>query len=363
MPLEIVKKRTMPIGVDLGSSRVKMAQLQTGAEGLELLAAEAADIPLDDEPAFRDRLSHYTNAIRRILRRGRFKGRRCIISIPARDVVVQHVKIPQLPPEQSKAAVRTEIQEKLPYPVETAVIREIFAGEVRFEGELRREMIVVATARATVEAYLAAIRRTRLDPIAANVEACAIVECFARLFRRATDAARTVLFIDLGATSTQAVFSQGGKVVFARNLPMGTSDLDHLVAEKLGISLGQARQMRLNVQNLDQHDRARRELYALLEGELDGMADQLTPCLRYYESVFRNETIERVVFVGGGALDTSLCQGLARRLNLPAQVGDPFVQIRRRAPASGPTGSPSRQKPQPDWAVAIGLTIGAGAAA
>jgi Tfp pilus assembly PilM family ATPase len=75
--------------------------------------------------------------------------------------------------------------------------------------------------------------------------------------------------------------------------------------------------------------------------------------VRYYESVFRNQGIERSIFVGGQAYDRRLCQMIARKLNLPAQIGDPLVRI-SRSEAATLTGD----DPQPNWAVAIGLSLG-----
>ncbi len=96
----------------------------------------------------------------------------------------------------------------------------------------------------------------------------------------------------------------------------------------------------------------------MLDGQLRTMADELTQCLRYYESVFRNSSVERAVFVGGGAYDKRLCQSLAQRLNLSAQIGDPLMGLKC---ASGATLSPGmdRRAPQPNWAVAVGLSLGA----
>jgi Tfp pilus assembly PilM family ATPase len=67
--------------------------------------------------------------------------------------------------------------------------------------------------------------------------------------------------------------------------------------------------------------------------------------------------VERAIFVGGQAFDKPLCQALARRLNLPAQIGDPLVRIKRSKEATDRLNLDWRQ-PQPAWAVAVGLSLG-----
>ena len=87
----------------------------------------------------------------------------------------------------------------------------------------------------------------------------------------------------------------------------------------------------------------------------------MSKCVRYHESIFRNRPVERAIFLGGQAYDKRLCQALAQRLNLPAQIGDPLLRVKRLDDAILNEGSDQRE-PQPDWAVAIGLSLGAAAA-
>jgi len=99
-------------------------------------------------------------------------------------------------------------------------------------------------------------------------------------------------------------------------------------------------------------------LYEAMGGMLSAMGEEISRCLRYYESVFPSRPVERVVFLGGQASDRRLCQRLAQRLNLPAQIGDPLARIRSSRSAAE-EGRLDRRYPQPAWAVAVGLSLGA----
>ena len=237
MAMKIVRKKALPIGLDVGSSRLKAAQLRFSGETLELLAAGAAELPPPDEMSLSDRLSLIADAIRGLLRSSHFRGNACVLSLPARDTFLHHVKVPKLPAAETLRAVRGELQGKLPYPPEEAIIRDIVAGDVPGEGESKREIIVVAARRQTLESYLAMARRAKLNVVGVTIEACALVECFSRLFRRAADAARTILFLDLGAESTQVVLSHGSRLAFAQNLAIAGRQFDEAVAKRLRMSL------------------------------------------------------------------------------------------------------------------------------
>ncbi len=357
MAVEIIKRKPLPIGIDLGSSRVKMIQLRSSGDDIELIGAGAADIASAEGKTLQQRLDLYEQGIKGILQSNPFKTRQCILSLPTVDTFVQHVKIPILPPRETLNAVKAELQGKLPYPLDGSVIRHIIAGEVQGEENPRREVIVIAASKQTLKGYLNMLYRAKLDVVGVNIEPCAIVECFSRLFRRASDSARTILFIDVGACTTQVALSHGSNIVFARNLMTGGHSLDRAIAEGLGVSEQQSREIRHGLQEKDESDAAQDEMYRLLDASIDSLGEELTQCLRYYESVFRNEAIERAIFIGGQAHDKRLCQALAKRLNLPAQIGDPLVQIKRLNGAGLGVGLDQR-RPQPDWAVAVGLSFG-----
>lgn len=362
MGLEIKKLKNLPIGVDLGSSSIKMAQLRRSSKTLELLATGCAEIPRECRDDRKRRLEFQSESIRGILKAEGFKGREAILSLPAAVTFLQPVRIPIVPKKEIDLAVENELRGKLPYPVADAVIRHILAGTVYPDGKDMQERIVVATPRSDLDAHLAMAQRGGLGVIGANVEACAIVECFARVFRRATDESSVTLFVDIGAASTQVALAHSHKIVFGSNLPVGGENLDETVAEALHIPVEQAHHIRLDTLTENADTAAEDELFGLLEDKIAELGHKITQCVRYYESVFRDRPIGRVVFTGGQAHDKRLCQSIAKCLHLPAQVGDPLAGIKRVYQTGGALGLDTRQ-PNPSWAVAVGLSLGATLAA
>lgn len=359
MQVKLIKGRSLPIGVDLGTHCIKMAQVRLVDGQYELLAASSRELPDDarKNPALRAKC--IADAFRELPRTVPFKSRECILSIPAETTFVQHLKMAKMPDDQFANALQWELQGKLPYDPSQAIIRYVIAGDIYDHEEVKREVVVLAASREVVESHVDLARRAKLDCVAVNVEPCAIVECFSRMFRRAEDAERAALFIDIGYTSTQVVVAHGPHLAFAKNLFIGASQFDRAVAEGLQIPLGEARQMRIDLQQGQATDGGQADrVYQFLGPTLSGLADEVTNCLRYYESVFHNRPVERVVFLGGQAHDKRLCQSLAQRLAMPAQIGDPLAGM-RRAEGAGLEIGLDRRGVQPDWAVAIGLSLGA----
>ncbi len=83
--------------------------------------------------------------------------------------------------------------------------------------------------------------------------------------------------------------------------------------------------------------------------------DELRMSVRYYQSLFPENAIDRLVFLGGESRHTKLCQQIARALRIGAQLGDPMANLHGASNRQG-TGVDMTQ-PQPGWAVPFGLCL------
>lgn len=351
MPDKPKNPDALPIGVDFGSSSVKLAQVRPSEPaGYDLVATAVADVPAPcrHKPAMRRRFLSET--LRDLVTTQGFTGTDCILSLPAGETFVQPIRLPKSATADMDGAIRAEIADQVPFAIDSAIVRHILAEEVYEAGEAKQEVIVVAAAEATVHEYLSVVRKAKLEPVGVDVEPLAIVECFARLFE-GEGGGQTVLFVDIGEDTTQVVLARGTKVFFIRNLPTGGRQLVEAVAAAKNISPGQAWEMRLAALRAGSSPASDAETEQMLAGPISALSSELTQCLRYCESVFKNESVERAVFLGGQAYDRTLCQSIARRMNLPAQIGDPLLQIHRDSEVQTP--------PEPRLAVAVGLSLGA----
>lgn len=359
MGLKLSMQKSLPIGVDLGYSMLRLAQLRNIDGGLELLAAGAAEVPVPLREDIQKRLGFQARMIRQMLASRPFKGRKAVLCLPSHSIFLQSVKLPMAPPSEVDNMVRGELAGKLPYPVERAVVRSLPAGTVYADGGEMQERIVIAIARDDLDAYLGMAHKAGLEVVGADVQACAVVECFQRLLRRDSDEEKMTLFVDIGSSSTQVVMVRGKKLVFARSLALGGLTLDKELQAALKIPLEQARQARRRMAEGQAQTAAEDELFRLLDPKLAEIADEIARCLVYYERSFNANAVDKAVFLGGEAHNSRLCQCIARRLNLPATIGDPMAGLRLSQGLEGiETG-----KPQPSWAVAVGLSIGAHCAA
>lgn len=402
-----------PIGVDFGTDSVKLAQVALVNGEWRLTAAASADVPSHARHDSASRMAFLAQATRELLSQGNFNGRQAVLALPSASTFIQHLRLPKMDEEATKKALPWEARGKLPIDPSHALLRHHVAGEIYQEQEAKNEVILMAAGKELVNQYLGMASRAKLDVTGMIGEPRAMVDCFSHIYRRKADAEITSLFVDLGSSGSRAVIARGGHILFARAIPMGGDHLTRAVAHALNISHEDAKLLRMrlcNSQPAAGEVQQKREVtpppsaapdegFALLGAALaaaekrepqtatatapaariapveqvgSGEAEQvelacreplmklveeLNLCRRYHEATFPNLPVGRIIFVGGEARHRSICQQIAQEMGLAAQVGDPLVRMGRVSDV-GPESGIDRRQPQPNWAVAIGLSLG-----
>ncbi len=386
--LRFLRNKVYPIGIDLGSSSLKMVQLRATESGLGLVAAGKMDVPhgMQDEPA--QLQEWYIRNIKDLLASKPFKGKRVVTCLPARDMLVQHMRIAKMDEAQTEKALPWEARDKVPFDISQALLRHIIAGEIYEGNECKQEVILMAASREAVQKHLYLIERTKVEIDYVNVEPCALVSCFAHLVEENKDKQSAVMFIDLGHICTKVVVSHGTKIVFSRNVRIAAENIRRSLCDKLGLDYLQAVHFHKNQSpglsgpkspspfasareagqagcavatdpaELSPAVISRQSMVdEIITQTLDCLSEEIRGCIRYHDLIFGNDPVRKVVFLGGQSKNKMLSQKLARNLGLPAQLGDPLVRI---DPQSR-TGSHSDVPPgetHSDWAVAFGLSLG-----
>ena len=374
------------IGVDFGTDCLRLAQVDRKDGEARFVAAGGIDVPPHLRNDIPGRLEFYSTALRDVLTQGDFQGRRAILSLPASLMYIQHLRLPKMDEEALKKALPWELRGKLPIDPSQAQLRHIVAGEVYQDQEAKSEVIVMAARRDLVDQLIAAATKAKLDVVGMNIEAKAIIDCFANVYRRQSDVEATTCYLDMGCNASRAIIARGGQVLFARIVPVGGEHFSRAVSASLKISLEEAKIIRARLALEDTGDRRTKEEFSQSEPQptaestlaaaapqaqsndrekveqayrepLAKLIEELGLCKRYYEATFPNKPVDRLIFLGGEARHRVLCHSIAREIGIAAQIGDPLARMPRDQDGGAESGI-DRKFPQPAWAVAVGLSMG-----
>lgn len=322
-----LRRRCGPIGIDVGSTSVKLLQLS--ADRSAVVEAACWELPPGPEGEPDRNPASVAEAIRRA-REGRgFRGREAILCLGAGDLFVQNLRVAQATGKELSRIVCAEAAGRLPFAPGEAEIRYLEADNVRQGDSVRREVILLACRRPAVEQLVSLADEAGLVPVALDVEPSALLRCYARQYRRDADQERCAMFVNVGASNTTVVIARGSDAMFVKYLDVGGRHLDAAVARHLKMDLADAAALRRHHgdRRADQRDpEVSRGILESVRPVLDRLANELSMCVRYYSVTFRGQPLACAV-LGGGEASQPLADWLAGRLDVACELGDPLRDL------------------------------------
>lgn len=307
-----------PVGVDMGNDALSMAQLADNGRGVTLVAGDYKNIPPDIKAGSVDWQRWAIDTIRKSSGRGQFRGRDVIAAISPAELFIDHIRMPVIPKMSEKgraknsadSAVISKIKQKLPFDSANALIRYIPAEE--------ENALVIAAERKIIDRHLAIYEKAGLTIKSIGVWPVAMAKSYARFFGRRQADSRTVVFLlDIKPSCTNVVICRHENPLLARSIPLGAKLLDS------------------------------GEMVTRFVMELDA-------CRRHFTSLYRKAQIDRLVFLSGRAVEKEVCVTIAKKLEMPAQMGDCLMAVQVDEPSE--TGV-ERRDCQAHWAIAFGLSL------
>lgn len=340
-------KRFGPVGVDIGSRSVKLIQLD--AERARVVEAVRWDLAWNTraEPEEHDAL--IVQALKRAREGRNFRGRKAVVCLSGENLFVQNLRVAQASGAELERTVCAEGAGRLPFSADEAEMRFLEADNVRQGDSVRREVILLACHKPSLQRLLSITEQADLEPVAVDVEPAAMLRCYCRQYRRDADQEQRVIFINVGGAMTFVVIARGTDAMFIKYIDVGGRHLDEAVAKHLKMSLADATALRRHNgdRRADQRDpEITRSISESVRPVLDRLAKELAMCLRYYSVTFRGQPLAKAV-VGGGEATEALVEWLEPRISLECELGQPLRAFQ----------APELNGRIAQWDVAAGLAL------
>ena len=256
MGFRLFSNPAAPIAINFGSSSVKLLQqspaTREGGHQPSLAAAAELTIPEPGQHTLDDLFLFYECELPRILREGRFKGRRVICSIPDSQTIVQHMQLPPQDGMKRDDVIKAQLQMQMGIAPQSAVVRSIDVADLNRAGQNRTEIICFAIPREVVMRYVALMAKFKMEVTGVYTEAMAMVRAFDHINRRKGDEHLTSLYIDLGYSGTRVAIAHGTQIAFARSIQIGGQHFDNAIMKQLGCTAAEARTHRLAMEAANQ---------------------------------------------------------------------------------------------------------------
>ena len=345
------------VGLDIGTSGVRAAQLRFGKDGISLerfgQVALPAGVVRDGEVADP---STVASAIKQLWSQAKFTTKKVTVGVANQKVVVRQVDLPWMPLNEMRATLQFHVQDVIPIPVDQAILDIHPLEEVTSDsGSRLQRVLLVAASRDMIDGTMAAVTGAGLEPTTIDLTPFAVLRALAEPTHLGLSSQAEAL-VDVGASVTNIIVHEGGVPRFVRILLLGGNDITEAVAERMGVPVEQAEMVKQqmgmpeDVVSAGAHPASR-----VLEAAGSSWVEEVRGSLDYYMAQTGATRLSRIVLSGGAGQLRGLVSRLSSATRIPVVAGSPMPRL-----SVGKTGLSPEQLDyiQPLVTVPVGLAMG-----
>jgi type IV pilus assembly protein PilM len=346
LDLNPFRRQESYVAIDIGSSSIKMLEVRTSTDQLELLnwgtiptPASAIQSNMVSEP---DRVAE---AVKALLEAKGVRAKKAITAVPGPAVMIKRVTLPAQTAQETENTIMLEAGNFIPEELENVNL-DYQVIDTRTESK-EMEVLLAAAKKDIVGSYAETLRAAGLLPVVVDVDYFALDNLYELNYESVVD--QVVALVNIGARYSSINILKGGRSVFTGDVPVGGRDITEALTRDLGVSAEEAERLKTGRGNgsIDAE-----QLTMALGPAVDALIEEIHYALSFFWTAATDERIDVLYLSGGAAQTPELAQRLAERIEAPVEVTDPFSHV---------TLSPSLdaeqlQRHASEFAVALGLS-------
>jgi len=334
----LTKEDTSVLGIDIGSSSIKVVQVskRKGQAVLETYGELALGPYAGIEIGRATKLGpdKIIEAIKDILKEANTSTPQCAVAIPMKSSMVSIIKIPTLNEKQLASMIPIEARKYIPVPISEVTLDWFVIPKMKEEVDSNLvsqeetkaeffEVLVVAIHNNVLNDYGVIVSGSQLQASFFEIEMFSTI----RSVLESGDK-EPVMICDIGAGATKLYIAERGVVYDSHIISRGSQDITLNMSKAMSIDVSFAEKLKRNFgKNTTEQDAQIKEIADLVISPI--FSDINTVMLNYQKK--RNKNISKVVLIGGGAMLDGVQQKAEQQLGVKVVVGDPFSKL--QAPA------------------------------
>jgi type IV pilus assembly protein PilM len=344
-------RNKLAVGLDIGSSSVKIVQLKERKGGFTLQAFGSA--PLPPEAIVDGALMNsaaIVQAIQELVAKEKVKTKEVAIGVRGHSVIIKKISLPRMSQEELDESIQWEAEQYIPFDVKDVNIdTTILTPEGDAAGQM--DVLLVAAKKDMINDYTSVCAEAGLTATVVDVDAFAVQNAYEASYD--VDPGTTAVLINVGAAVTNINILARGTTTFTRDITMGGNAFTEEIQKQLNISYDEAEALKVGGQG-ETDAVVPQEVERVIAGVAEQLAGEIQRSLDFYSATAADNRIGRILLSGGTARIPALFKVLEARAGVPVEILNPFKNIeidnRRFDPAAILAAAPSA-------AVGVGLAL------
>lgn len=346
----LLGKKKSVAGLDVGSSSIKMVELDGKSNSLNLVSLGFENLPDDtiiDGQIME--LNVVAEVIQNVCNNHQVMAERVVTGVSGHSVIIKNIVLPPMSRDELEESIDWHAEEHIPYDLADVSLDY----QVTAENSDSTHVLIAACKRERIDNMKQAIQLAGKHPVIIDVDTFALQNCYEVNYQ--PDDSQVVTLLNIGASTMNVNIVKGTRSLFTRDITVGGSQFTDVLQRSLGLSYQQAEAVKRGVSNAAEGIEEK-AIEPLMNNVTEIVAMEIQKTFDFYRATTEdNETVvQKILISGGGSKLNGLAEELSTRLELPVEVLDPFRNIKVDTRKFDPD---YLSEIMPEMAVAVGLAI------
>lgn len=338
------------IGLDIGASSIKVAELRETKKGYYL--ENFGMIPLPSEAIVDGSIMNapaVVEGIQTLISDKKIKTKDVAASVCGASVMIRKITLPLMTDEELDEQIQWEAEQHIPFNISEMYL----AHEVLNRGTEDMEVILIAARKDPVNDYQAIVNEAGLNLVIMDLDAFAVLNCYEINYQLMEN--EVLALVNMGASIINVVITKNGKCLFARDVTAGGNLYTEEIMKELSVNHEEAELLKLGGSATGEEEAVmRQEVEAVIRRVSDQIVGDIVKSLDFYQATATEEQLTKIWLSGGAARTSGLAEALQKRQNIPVEIMNPFRNVEWNQKQFDPA---YLEQIGPQAAVSIGLAL------
>ena len=320
--------KTKPlIGLDIGSSAIKLLQLAEAKSGYRLerfgLKPLASEMIVDGTVMDAGRV---IETIKELLNEQKVKLKDVALSISGHSVIVKKINLPTMTEDELEESIKWEAEQYIPFDINDVNIDFHVMGTTDTkDGQSQLSVLLVAARKDKLNEYTSLVTEAGLNPVIVDVDAFALENMYGVNYE--IQEGEIVALVNIGASVMNINILKSGNSVFTRDISIGGNRYTEAIQRDLGLSYEDAERAKEAqlAEGVDQE--ALNNALTAVSAEISAEISRSFDYFKTTGAQDQQDHLDKILVSGGVAKIKGFVSDLSEKLGLPTEVVNPFRKV------------------------------------
>ncbi|MCZ6864611.1 MAG: type IV pilus assembly protein PilM [Candidatus Dadabacteria bacterium] len=307
------------LGIDIGSSSIKLVELEQNGSAYQLRSIGEALLPQDSivkKAIVNSEVISHTLSI--LIDDLGIETDDAAISISGDPVLIKRVRLPKMSNAELKKSITWELEQSISQGIkEVNYDYQVIPGK---NAQDNIDVLIVAVNKNVTNDYISIVTDVGLNPIVVDLDVFSLASMYEVNY---PESESLLALVNIGASFTNINIIENGESLFARDLNIGGNRYTDLIMAEMELTYQEAEEVK-HTQRVGLTDPG---LEQLAHNFIDSICSEIKETLDFFSSTHSIEKVKRIMIGGGSSSMASMKDTLSEITHSYVGILNPFRKI------------------------------------